>query len=86
MSRLGGKEGLERRWAGHDALTKIESVGSHKSLGLSFLRNFDPRTFLFGMFTFSSPGSGGCKPIDVLSNQSFVEQPRSIYTAAKSRA
>ena len=31
MSSLGGKEGLERRWAGHDALTKIESVGNHKS-------------------------------------------------------
>ena len=27
MSSLGGKEGLDRRWAGHDALTKIESVG-----------------------------------------------------------
>ena len=42
MSSLGGKEGLDRRWAGHDALTKIESVGNPQELALFLLRNSDP--------------------------------------------
>ena len=54
MSSLGGKEGLDRRWAGHDALTKIESVGTPQELGLSSGIPILQNQFLFGICTSSS--------------------------------
>ena len=43
MSSLGGKEGLDSRWPGHDALTKIERVEASGTRVGPFFRNSDPK-------------------------------------------
>ena len=44
---LGGKEGLDSRWPGHDALTKIERVEASGTRVGPFFRNSDPKKNCF---------------------------------------
>ena len=80
---LGGKEGLDSRWPGHDALTKIERVEASGTRVGPFFRNSDPKKIVSSS-VFSAWLLGAHKPIDVLSNISFVEQLCSLYAAVKS--